>query len=703
MNQTTVVSTEINGQTFSIETGKMAKQAGGSVVVRHGECMVLVTAVAAKTARTDIDFFPLTCNFVEKYYSTGKFPGGFFKREGRPTEKDTLTSRLMDRPIRPNFVDGFKNETQVIATVLSADKIYATDVMAVTGASAALHISDIPYVGPMACVRVGRVDGKFICNPTIQEQAKSDIDLIVAGSRDAIQMVEGGALEVPEEEMVQALEFAHASMQPLLDIQDELRKLVGKAKREVAVAEKDEALKAEVAAVANSLITEALKVNEKHARYDALDAVKAQVVAAMIEAKSPEDKDSFTKAVKGFYSECKSEVMREQILSTGLRIGDRKVDEVRAIECEVGVLPRAHGSCLFTRGETQALVVTTLGTGDDVQRVDSPETEYAQTFMLHYNFPPFSVGEARFLRGPGRREIGHGKLAERSLLPAIPSKSEDFPYTVRLVSETLESNGSSSMAAICGGSLALFDAGVNTTAAVAGIAMGLIMEGERYKVLSDILGDEDHLGDMDFKVAGTAKGITGFQMDLKIKGLSMDIMREALAQAQEGRMHILGEMAKALDAPRTGLSEYAPRFEVLKVKVDRIRDIIGPGGKTIRGIVEKTGAKIEVEDSGLVRIASPEQTSLDAAVRMIRELTQEAEVGKLYLGQVKKITDFGAFVEIFPGTDGLVHISQLAHDRVNRVEDIVREGDEVLVRVLEVDSSGKIRLSRKDALSDGPS
>ncbi|MCD6150676.1 MAG: polyribonucleotide nucleotidyltransferase [Deltaproteobacteria bacterium] len=676
-----------------LETGKLAKQASGAVLMQSGDTMVLVTAVAAQKGREGIDFFPLTVDYREKTYAAGKIPGGFFKREGRPTDRETLTSRLIDRPLRPLFPKGFTCETQVIATVLSVDGKHDAALLALTGASAALMISDIPFAGPIAGVRVGRIDGKLVVNPPQDEMENSDLDIVMACSSEAVVMVEGGARELPEDVIVDALQFGHQAAQPLLQAQEKMAKQVGKQKRVVVVPQLDEKLTAVVVEEFGARIVEGLAVSDKLERRDYFSALKAEIAGQL------ESQDVPVNDLGEVFENQLSTAIRQQIYQQKVRIGGRAVDEVREISCEVAFLPRVHGSAVFTRGETQALVTATLGTSSDEQRIDSLIGESFKRFMLHYNFPPYSVGEARFLRGPGRREIGHGTLAERALTPVLPS-AEEFPYTVRVVSDILESNGSSSMATVCGGSLALLDGGVPIKAPVAGIAMGLVKEGDDFIVLTDILGDEDHVGDMDFKVTGTRKGITAIQMDIKITGISQEIMKKALAQAREGRLSILEIMEKCLDRPRKDISTYAPRIITITVHQDKIRDVIGPGGKNIRAIVEKTGAKMDIEDSGEIKIASADEDAADMAIAMIRDLTQEAEVGKIYLGKVQKIMDFGAFVEIFPGTDGLVHISQLAHERVRNVRDVLKEGEEVLVKVLEVDRQGKIKLSRKDALDE---
>ncbi len=670
----------------------MAKQADGAALVCFGETIVLVTAVAARTEREGIDFFPLTCDYQERTFAAGKIPGGFFKREGRPSEKEVLTSRLIDRPIRPLFPDGFFSETQVIATVLSHDKENDPDVIALTGASAALQVSDIPFHGPVAAVRMGRVGGQLIVNPTQTQLDQSDLSLVVAGSRDGIVMVEGGAQMLPEDVMLDALFTAHQALQSILDLQDELQKALGKAKRPLKAAGRDQGLFSRIEAQAAPRMQAAFQVSGKHERAAALRQAEDETVAALA-AEFPDH----AKTVREACEDVKSRVMRDAIIKEGRRVDGRGPKEIRPITCEVGVLPRTHGSALFTRGETQALVVATLGTSSDEQKIDALIGEHFKKFMLHYNFPPFSVGEVKFLRSPGRREIGHGALAERAVQAVLPAE-EEFPYTIRVVSEILESNGSSSMASVCGATLSLMDAGVPIKAPVAGIAMGLIKEGDAIRILSDILGDEDHLGDMDFKVAGTAEGITALQMDIKIGRVTRDIMREALYQAREGRLHILQAMAATMPRPRTDLSAHAPRIVTLKIRPDKIRDVIGPGGKVIRGIIEETGVKIDVEDDGTVLIASSDGAAMQRAVDLIRGITAEAEVGKIYKGTVRKIVDFGAFVEILPGTDGLLHISQIGPGRVQRVTDVLKEGDEVMVKVLEIDKQGKIRLSRKEAM-----
>jgi len=686
------VQIDFHGRPLSIEVGRMARQAGGSALVQYGDTVVLVTATAAKEARENVDFFPLTCDYQEKTFAAGKIPGGFFKREGRQSEKEILNSRLIDRPLRPLFPEGFRCETQIVATVLSFDKENDADMPALIGASAALYVSDIPFNGPIAGVRMGRIGGQLVVNPTSSQYGESDLSLIVAGSREALVMVEGGAKVLSEDVILDALFTAHREMQKILDLQDELQKALGKPKRTVIAPTVDAVLQKRVRDAALPKIRTAMETVGKHERSDAVRQVRSEILASLATEFPDREKE-----IKGFFEDAHYDAVRGLIVEQRRRIDGRGLTDVRQITSEVGVLPRTHGSALFTRGETQALVVATLGTSSDEQKIDALGGEVYKKFMLHYNFPPFSVGEVKFLRGPSRRDIGHGALAERAVLAVMPDEGS-FPYTVRVVSEILESNGSSSMATVCGSSLALMDAGVPIKAPVAGIAMGLIREGDEFRVLSDILGDEDHLGDMDFKVAGTADGITSVQMDIKIGGVTREIMRDALYQARDGRLHILGKMQEALGQPRTDMSTYAPRIATLKIKVDRIRDVIGPGGKVIRGIIEETGVKIDVEDDGTIYIASSDGVAMQKAIDWVNRLTAEAEVGKIYKGIVKKIMDFGAFVEILPGTDGLVHISQLAPERVKEVRDVLKEGDEVMVKVLEVDKTGKIRLSRKEAL-----
>ncbi len=685
------------GKELSIETGRMAKQADGSVVVRYGDTMVLVTAVASSSVRPGVDFMPLTVDYLEKTSAAGRIPGGYFKREGRMTEVEVLTSRLIDRPSRPLFPKGWRFDTQVIAMVVSTDRENASDVLAMTGASAALHLSDIPWAGPYAGVRVGRVGGKLVVNPTFGERAMSDLDLVVACSRDAIVMVEGSAGEVGEDVIVDALMFAHKEVQPLIDLQEKLKAAVGKTKREFVPPAKDPVIAAKVAELANQKIEAAMAIRDKQQRYTALDAAGSETKEAL----ATEFAERAGEVSEAFES-AKKKHLRELVLNTGRRIDGRATTDIRQITCEVGVLPRTHGSSLFTRGETQALVTTTLGTSQDTQHIEGITGDIEKRFMLHYNFPPFSTGETKPLRGASRRETGHGHLAERALARILPS-DKDFPYTIRIVSEILESNGSSSMASVCGGTLSLMDAGVPIKTPVAGIAMGLIKEGDRVAVLSDILGDEDHLGDMDFKICGSKAGITAVQMDIKIQGLTREILETALRQAKDARVHILGKMAEALATHRDDLSRYAPRIHTLRVKPDQIREIIGPGGKTIRGITAQTGVAIEVEDDGTVHIASPDGIAVKKAIDIIKGLTTEPEVGEYYMGVVKRLAEFGAFVEILPGTDGLVHISELDSKRVNRVEDVCKEGDEMMVKVIAIDrATGKIRLSRRATLGENP-
>ncbi len=686
-------SVEVGSTTITIETGRIAKQANGSVLISAGESIVLVTACASADERPGIDFFPLSVDYVEKTFAAGKIPGGFFKREGRLRDDEILVSRLIDRPCRPLFPDGYRNDIQIIATVLSADKVHTTDVLALIGASTALHISDIPWAGPIAGVRVGRVDGKLVANPTFDEMAKSDLDMMVAGSRDAIVMVEGAADEFSEDELIEALMFAHRSMQAVIELQERIREVVGKTKRPFAAKRPTDDMFRRVREVVGAGLSDASRTRIKGERYGKFKALKSQ----MLEALKPEfpEKEALLKEA---FSEVQGNVMRLMIVDELVRIDGRDSTTVRPISCEVGLLPRVHGSALFTRGETQGIVTSTLGTAQDEQKIDGLIGEKWKRFLLHYNFPPYSVGETKPMRGPGRREIGHGNLAERALSRMIPP-AEQFPYTIRIVSEITESNGSSSMATVCGGTLALMDAGVPIKAPVAGIAMGLIKEGEKIAILTDILGDEDHLGDMDFKVCGTAKGVTAIQMDIKIEGLSREILEKALKQARDARLHILGRMLATLPTHRTELSKYAPRITTLKVNPSQIRLVIGPGGKTIKGIVDQTGVAIDVEDDGTVNIASSDSVAVQRAIDIIRGLTAEAEIGAVYKGTVKRVVDFGAFVEIFPGTEGLVHVSELAHTRVENVSDVLKEGQEVEVKVLSIeDGTGKIRLSRRAVL-----
>ncbi|TSA10071.1 MAG: polyribonucleotide nucleotidyltransferase [Deltaproteobacteria bacterium] len=686
-------STELSGRVLTIEAGKLAKQAGGAVTVSYGETVVLVTAVSSVQVREGIDFLPLTVDYREMLYAAGRIPGSFFRREiGRPSEKETLTSRLIDRPLRPLFPKGYRYETQVIATVLSVDQENEPDILALIGASAALEMSDIPFAGPIAGVRVGRINGQLVLNPTSVQLADSDINIVVAGSKNAIVMVEGGGQVVPEEVMLEAIFFAHEGLQPILQLQAEIREAVGKPKRVVPDVVEDEALKARIMEIAGDDLRRAITIGAKMERGERLRAIEQMVVSALLP-----DYEGREGEIKKLFYVLEKETVRAMIVKEKRRIDGRGFKDIRPIACEVGVLPRTHGSALFTRGETQVMAVTTLGTSEDEQRIESLSGTTFRRFMLHYNFPPFCVGEVRMMRGPGRRDIGHGALAERAIAVVLPTQ-EEFPYTIRLVSDVLESNGSSSMATVCGASLSLMDAGVSIKTMVAGIAMGLIKEGEEIIVLTDILGDEDHLGDMDFKVAGTDQGITALQMDIKIKGLTKEIMKTALEQAREARLFILGKMREVIQQPREALSIYAPKIVTIHINPEKIRDIIGPGGKVIRQITGETGAKIEVEDDGSVRIISPNDEVLERALAWIKDIVREPEVGELYLGKVKKIMDFGAFVEILPGLDGLIHISQLDTQRVNKVTDILREGDEVMVKVIEIDNQGKVKLSRKAAL-----
>jgi polyribonucleotide nucleotidyltransferase len=685
---------DVGGKTLSIQAGKVAKQASGSVVVQYGDTMVLVTAVSANNER-DVDFLPLSVEYQEKVYAAGRIPGNYFRREiGRPSEKETLTARLIDRPIRPLFPKAYRFETQVIATVLSMDQENDADMLALVGASAALEISDIPFAGPIASVRVGRIDGQFVANPTISQAAESDINIIIAGSRTGVVMVEGGGDVVSEKDMLEAIFFGHQAIQPLIDIQEELKAAMGKPKRPFEPPEKDPALVELVQEKAAGPLREALTVPEKMKRYEAVRAAKSQVVDALGEEMA--DRRDEIGAILG---DLQKQICRDMILKEGRRIDNRRFDEIRPITCEVGVLPRPHGSALFTRGETQVLGILTLGSGGDEQRVETLSGEENRPFMLHYNFPPYSVGEVKRVGSPSRRDIGHGGLSTRALERVLPDK-EDFDYTIRIVSEVLESNGSSSMGTVCSGALAMMDGGVPIKAPVSGIAMGLVKEGDQVVILSDILGDEDHTGDMDFKVTGTAEGITALQMDIKIHELSRDIMERALDQARAGRLHILDKMLQALAIPREEISPFAPKIISIKINPDKIRDIIGPGGKVIRAIQSETNTKIEIDDSGLVKIAATSAEDGEAARLQVETLTMEPEVGAIYEGKVVKTTDFGAFVQIVPGTDGLVHISQLANHRVGKVTDVVKEGDTLRVKVLEISKDGKIRLSHKAVLEE---
>jgi len=684
---------QIGPRRISIETGKLAKQADGSVVVRSGDTVVLVTACHAASPREGIDFLPLTVDYREYTYASGRIPGGFFKREGKPPEKEVLTSRLIDRPIRPLFAAGWRYETQIIALLLSADQENDADVLAITGASAALALSEIPFEKTIAGVRVGIVNGSVVINPTYGERKESTLDLIVAGSADGILMVEAGAKEVSEDQVVGALEAAHAAIKQLVAAIDELKKASGKQKLAVTAKEVDQQFHQTVHDKSFGPLGDAMRILNKLESYSRVDDVLEDLLEALDEEQHAE--------AKHIFHEMQEKVLRDEVLNKGHRLDGRKFDEIRPIWTEAGVLPRVHGSVVFTRGETQALVTCTLGTADDEQKVEHVSGEFYKRFMLHYNFPPFSVGETGRFTGPGRREIGHGALAERALAPVVPVE-EKFAYTIRLVSDILESNGSSSMASVCGGSMAMMDAGVPIKAAVAGIAMGLIMDEKtgKWAVLSDIAGAEDHYGDMDFKVAGTSQGITALQMDIKVTGITSEIMAKALEQARTGRLHILGEMAKTLSATRSNMSMFAPRIITIKIPVDKIRDVIGPGGKMIRSIIERTGVKIDVEDDGRVNVASADGESAQKAIGIIQELTATPELNKTYMGKVQRITDFGAFVEIMPGTDGLLHVSEIANHRVKDVRDELKEGQQILVKVINIDPTGKIRLSRKALLQD---
>ncbi|MEA3361413.1 MAG: polyribonucleotide nucleotidyltransferase [Thermodesulfobacteriota bacterium] len=689
------VTANINDKVINIETGRVARESSGTVVVTMGGTVILITVVSTDEKREGIDFFPLTVDFQEMSYAAGKIPGNFFRRDmGRPSEKEMLTSRLIDRPLRPLFPDNYNYETQVIASVLSFDNENDPEPLGILGASAAITVSDIPFAGPVGSVRVCRVNGEFIAFPNFEEQEMSDINLIIAGTKDAVVMVEGDGKFVSEDDMLEAIFFGHKSLQPVIDVQTELRKLAGKEKRIVPTDEKDEQFIERVASVGEPLIRELLSYPEKMVR----QRKRSEAITSVIESLNEEYCDR-GKEIKETIYDLEKKIVRSMALEEGKRIDGRSFKEVRPIECLVGVLPRVHGSSLFTRGETQAMVLTTLGTERDEQKIESIYGDSFRKFTFHYNFPPYSVGEAKRLGAPGRREIGHGALARRALLPVL-LEEDDFPYSVRVVSEILESNGSSSMASVCGGSLSLMDAGVPIKEPVAGVAMGLISSGNDIAILTDIIGDEDHYGDMDFKVTGTKDGITALQMDIKISGLTREIMGKALHQAREGRMHILNEMLKAITQSRTEISKYAPRIVTMTVKQDKIREIIGPGGKIIKNISLETGAQINIDDDGKVSIASSDSEGTEKAIEMIENIIKEAQIGELYTGKVIKIMDFGAFVEILPGTEGLVHISQLANERVRKVTDVLKEGDEVLVKVLEIDDRGKIRLSRKAALGN---
>ncbi len=688
------VSAEIGGLEFAIEMGKIAKQADGAAYVTYGDTVVLVAACASKEVREGQDFFPLTVDYREYTYAAGRIPGGFFKREGKMTEKETLTSRLIDRPMRPLFPEGYSNETQIIAMVLSADKENDPDIMGITGASAAAYCSPIPFYNPIGAVRIGYMNDEFVVNPPISKLKESSLNLTVAGTRDAIVMVEASAHEFSEDKMVEALDFAHGIIRKLIDLQEDLYAQVQPVKRKFVTPELDTAEVERIEKEYSRKISDALHVNGKLASYAQLDSVKEEIVNSV-----PEEEAERRIQAGKIYEIVMEKIFRKETLGEKKRTDGRQFNEIRPITAEVSLLPRTHGSALFTRGETQAMVTATLGTADDEQRLDTLEGESFKRFMLHYNFPPFSVGEVKFMRGPGRREIGHGALAERSILPIMPTE-ENFPYTVRVVSDIMESNGSSSMATVCGGILALMDAGVPIKAPVAGVAMGLVKEGDNYAILTDIAGAEDHYGDMDFKVAGTEKGITGLQMDIKIGGIDKKIMAEALEQAKEGRLFILQRMKECLESSRPEISEFAPRIITIQIPKDKIGGVIGPGGKIIRGIIEQTGVKIDIDDDGKVNIASTDTDSAQSAIRMIEDLVMEAEVGKTYLGTVTRLVDFGAFVEIFPGTEGLLHISEVADFRVQDINSELKLGDQIPVKVLSIEPPNKIRLSRKAVLRE---
>ncbi|QPA32098.1 polyribonucleotide nucleotidyltransferase [Thermaerobacillus caldiproteolyticus] len=690
-----VFSIDWAGRPLVVEIGQLAKQANGAVLVRYGDTVVLSTATASKEAK-NVDFFPLTVNYEERLYAVGKIPGGFIKREGRPSEKAILASRLIDRPIRPLFAEGFRNEVQIVSMVMSVDQDCSPEMAAMFGSSLALTISDIPFEGPIAGVTVGRVDGKFVINPSVEQSEKSDIHLVVAGTKDAINMVEAGADEVPEEIMLEAIMFGHEEIKRLIAFQEEIAAQVGKEKMEVVLYELDPQLEADIRQLAEEDIKRAVQVPEKLAREAAIDEVKARVVAKYEEQEADEET---LKQVNEILHKLVKEEVRRLITEEKIRPDGRKIDEIRPLSSEVGLLPRTHGSGLFTRGQTQALSVCTLGALGDVQILDGLGIEETKRFMHHYNFPPFSVGETGAMRGPGRREIGHGALGERALEPVIPSEKE-FPYTIRLVSEVLESNGSTSQASICASTLAMMDAGVPIKAPVAGIAMGLVKNGDHYTILTDIQGMEDHLGDMDFKVAGTAKGVTALQMDIKIKGLSREILEEALQQAKKGRMEILNHMLQTIREPRKELSKYAPKILTMQINPDKIREVIGPSGKQINKIIEETGVKIDIEQDGTIFISSVNEEMNQKAKKIIEDIVREVEVGQIYLGKVKRIEKFGAFVELFNGKDGLVHISELAEERIGKVEDVVAIGDEILVKVTEIDKQGRVNLSRKAVLRE---
>jgi polyribonucleotide nucleotidyltransferase len=692
---THTVDIESNGSRMTIETGKVAKQADGAVVVRQGGSMVLATCVAAKGAKESQDFFPLTVEYRERAYAGGRIPGGYFKREGAPVKKETLTSRLIDRPIRPLFPEGFRNEVQVICLTISGDQEVDPDVLAMNGASAALCLSGIPFDGPVGAIRVGLVDGKLVANPTTTQKKASTLELVIAATEDAVLMVEAGASEISEEGMLDAIAFGHAECKKIVRAQRELVQRAGKPRWTVGTATGDAELKARVESVAAGKLATALATVQKQERGEAVARVFDEVVQSL------GVDDTKKAAVREAFEAVEKAQVRRLIVERNLRVDGRKANEIRPISIDTAYLPRAHGSSVFTRGETQALVSATLGTKSDEQKIEAIEGDYYRHFMLHYNFPSFSVGEVRRFGSPSRRDIGHGALAERAVEAVLPAK-EDFPYTIRVVSDILESNGSSSMASVCGASLALMDAGVPLKSHVAGVAMGLVKEGDKVGILTDINGAEDHYGDMDFKVAGTEKGVTALQMDIKIAGVSIDIMRAALQQARDARMIVLGKMREAIEKPRAELSPYAPRFVTIKIRPEKIREIIGPGGKIIRGIQEQTGTKIDVEDDGRVTVFSPDSASVQKALGIIQDICREVELDRIYLGKVKKIVEFGAFVEVIPNTEGLLHISQIAESRIRTVQDVLTEGDEVLVKVIEIDGNGKMRLSRKMALREQP-
>ncbi len=722
MKEIAQLTKNIAEKEITLESGRIARQAGGAVTCRMGDTMVFASATMSSSPREDLGFFPLTVDYRENRYAAGKFPGGFFKREGRPSERETLTSRCIDRPIRPLFPEGFQNEVQILLNVISFDQIHEADICAMIAAFAALEISDIPFHGPVGAVRIGKHEEQLKANPTVEEIEEGTLNLTIAGSRNAIMMVEGGALEESEETMLEAFELAQNTLYDVVDFIEEFKGICGKPKLEFSPPEVDENVVDRVRELAYEPITRENVNADKHARQEAMDKIFEEITERIITEMeterqnainqgeiSPSDIDALLEfkkktanaqvQIKETFHDLEREIMRKRILEEKTRSDNRKLDEIRPITCEIGLIPRTHGSALFTRGQTQAMISTTLGTISDEQKIDGLVEEFYKKFMLHYNFPPFCVGEVRPMRGPGRREIGHGALAERAINPVIPTH-EDFPYTIRIVSDIMESNGSSSMASVCGGSLGLMDAGVPIKSSVAGIAMGLIKEGDQYAILSDILGVEDHLGDMDFKVAGTRDGITAFQMDLKIEGITREIMAEALEQAKKGRHHILDIMEQTIERPRTTLSPYAPRIDVMSIPIEKIRDVIGPGGKMIRKIITETGAKIDIDDEGKVVIASTNEETGKKAREWIDYLTEEVEVGKIYRGKVTRIVNFGAFVEILPGQEGLVHISEIAPRRVNNVEDVLHEGDEIEAKVIEIDDYGRINLSKKEADRD---